>query len=229
MTMRVLSVVALAAMLTPLGAVAQDATVKGWASAGLGMADRTASVAGIVSTASGSVPVGDGGVRLGKISLRARFGGGEFTPDSGNTAAATLSTMDVLAGISYRWVSAEVGLGRRSLQGTLATRTWLYTLGGLRAEVPLGASGMTAGAAAHAWIGGKESGSDVGASGIAGESYLLVRPWTAPVYLRLGYRVEAFTDDGNVPFPDRIGSLNLGVGLTFRSAVPGRGPVPAPR
>ena len=216
----------LAAALAPLVAAGQGAGVQGWASAGLGMADRTAAVGGVVGTGTGAVPVGDGGIRLGVLSLRARFGGGEFTPDSGTAAAATLASMDVAVGGSFRWLSAEVGMGRRSLEGALTTRTWTYMLGGIRAEVPLGASGMTAGVAAHAWFGGKESGSDLTASGLAGESYLLVRPWTAPVYLRLGYRAEAFTDDGTVPFPDRISTLNLGVGLTLRSAVPGRGPSP---
>lgn len=226
MSLRALGLALLAVGLNPLAALGQGPGVQGWASGGLGMADRTASVAGTVGTATGAVPVGDGGIRFGMLSVRARFGGGEFTPDSGTAAAATLSSMDVLLGGSYRGLSAEVGMGRRSLQGALATRTWMYTLGGVRVEIPLGASGMTAGAAAHAWIGGKESGSDVTASGLAGESYLLARPWTAPVYLRLGYRVEAFTDDGVTPFPDRIGTLNLGVGLTFGSAVAGRGPAP---
>ena len=206
------------------GADAQRSVPQLWASAGLGAAARTAAVAGVVGTSSGAIPIGEAGLRYRALSLRARFGGGEFTSDSGTTASATVSSAEVLIGAAYRGLSAEAGLGQRRLQGSLTTRQWLYKVAGVRAECPLGASGVTAGAAVHAWIDGKEAVGDVTASGLAGETYLLARPWTSPIYLRLSYRVEAFSDDGADPFPDRAGMLGLGLGFSLGPAVAGRGP-----
>lgn len=154
------------------------------------LAKRNASFDGGVGSASGTPTGLEFSGRWRFVGLETRIHSATFSAASDVEAVGKVSNGQVTLLLGVPTISLGVGYGSRSFNGALGSRGWRFGRLGLRSVVPIGASGLSAEAAAM-WYVGAEDG-----SGKDAETRLVFEPSRFPLYLGLGYRIEQFTSDG---------------------------------
>lgn len=182
------------------------------------LSHRAAMFEGNVGTASGIMPGGELLVRLRYGGLAARLFGGAFSADSGSEAVGRVSAADVQLLVGPRFLTADIGYGRRAFSGAFGDRSWPFARFGLRSTLAIGASGLSAefSLAVYAGLGGGD-GAGKG-SGREAETHLVFTPARMPLYVGLGYRHERFTVSSPVDIrPEEVTGIVLAVGMRLRS------------
>ena len=188
--------------------------VNGWLGAGFGLGHRNAAIAGSVGSGTGSGPYVQAGARYKFVTARLMYAATTFASDSGSEAVGKVSGNAALVTLGLPAIGAELGFGQRGFKGALAQRAWSFPIVGARGELPLGSSGLAAGAAAHLYLSPRESGGGTSAAtGRAGETSLWYRPAKAPFFLWLAYRMERFTVEGTPTYPEEVSTVVLGGGV----------------
>lgn len=182
---------------------------------GLGIiSTRNASTANAVGSASGTLGGGEAVLRWRYVGVGARYLTGSFSNDP--VAGADIKNLDAWLSLGSRVISLEGGYGTRTINVTI-DRTWTYLRAGGRINVPLGASRLTATLAGAFYLSPKQTvGGNSKASGKEAETAITYAFRQAPLYLRLGYRIEQFTIKGAgavVDSPEEISGITLGGGL----------------
>jgi hypothetical protein len=201
-----------ACVVTPLAAQLRGVELRAGAVAAVSR--RNAAFNGGVGTGSGTMMGIDLVARTKWVGLEIRTLGGEFTADSGTSAAGTVANGDIRLALGPKVIAAEVGYGRRGFTGAVSTVTWSFVRVGARASMPIGGSGFTAGVVLAIYTGVARTDGGGSGSGTEIETSLTYQPPRLPGYLLLGYRREAFTAEGTgTTYPEEIGALLVGGGV----------------
>jgi hypothetical protein len=171
-----------------------------------------------VATESGMMKGLAGFARYRFVGLSARVWGGSFGAQSSATAASgKIANADLSLLVGVPAGSVEVGYARRGFTGALGTITWSYiTLGG-RAEVPIGSTGVHAGASVAGYARVEEVGGSGTGRGAEGETSLAYIPARLPVYLWFGYSIQRFTvrNAAGEKAPEQISGIFISLGFRF--------------
>jgi len=211
---RALLVTGLMALGAATAAGAQLRGIEVRAGALAALSKRNAAFGGAVGTGSGTMSGMDLTVRAKWFGAEARVFGGDFTADSGATAAGTIANGDLRLMAGPRTVAAEVGYGRRGFTGALTTITWSFIRIGARASLPLGGSGLHAGVALALYTGVSGAGGAGKGNGKEAETSLTYAPERLPLYLMFGYRREQFTATAaSGDRPEELSGIVVGGGV----------------
>jgi hypothetical protein len=180
------------------------------------VSQRSAQFAGAVGTGSGVMPGGEIQIRLRYVGLAGRLVGGAFSADSGSEAVGRVHAGDVRLLAGPRFLTADIGYGRRAFSGVFGDRSWPFVRLGVCSTLGIGATGMSAEflIAYYAGLGG-DDGSGRG-SGREAETRLVYAPGRLPVYAALGYRHERFTVSSTLETrPEEVSGIVFAAGVRF--------------
>lgn len=181
------------------------------------LSHRAAMFEGSVGTGSGTMAGVELLARRRYVGLQARLFGGTFAADSGSEASGRISVGDVRLIAGPRFLSAELGYGRRAFSGAFGSRSWPVTRVGLRSSLTIGGSGLSTELSVTyslALGGGDGTGQ---AKGREAETRLIYLPSWLPAYVGLGYRHERFTVSAMDTRPEEVSGIVLFAGVRLRS------------